>query len=511
MQVLDFSQTPSLKTMREWLNRREISSYELARQYLNRIESHLDYHAFIDVNIDATLKQARMADQRLARGESMPLLGIPIAHKDVFATLDWKTTAASKMLETYQSPFDATVVSRLKAAGTVCLGKTNMDEFAMGSASENSYFGAVDHPMFREYVPGGSSGGSACAVALKLAPIATGSDTGGSIRQPAAFCGITGIKPTYGSTSRFGMIAYASSLDQAGVMGQSAEDCAVILEAIVGADDYDSTCIGHPSPLFMTELEKFKTKIKGQDQPLAGMKIGIAHELMAASDLPTQALILQEIKKFVAAGAEIIEVSLPHTAYTVAAYYIIAPAQASSNLARFDGVCYGYRADSFKNLEDMYYKTREQGFGLEVKKRLMVGAYVLSSNYYDAYYVKAQKVRRLVANDFTEAFKNCDVILGPTSPSPAWKKGTKNTPDAVYNADILTLGVSLAGLPALSLPIGCFNNIDRQNDLTQPSNLSQALKVLDDVEKQLPVGLQIIAPHFEEQKALNLAHFYQMI
>jgi aspartyl-tRNA(Asn)/glutamyl-tRNA(Gln) amidotransferase subunit A len=504
MQVLDFNQKTSLKTMREWLSRREISAYELARQYLNRIENHLDYHAFIDVNMTATLKQAKTADERLARGESMPLLGIPIAHKDVFVTTDWKTTAASKMLENYKSPFDATVVSRLKAAGMVCLGKTNMDEFAMGSANENSYFGAVDHPMYREYVPGGSSGGSACAVALNLAPVATGSDTGGSIRQPAAFCGITGIKPTYGSTSRFGMIAYASSLDQAGVMAQSVEDCAWVLQAMIGMDDYDSSCLGHPNPLFAKELETFEAEIKQKDKPLAGVKIGLARELMAASDVLTQTLIQQQIKVFTDAGAEVIEVVLPHTAYTVAAYYVIAPAQASSNLSRFDGVRYGYRADDYKNLEEMYHKTREQGFGLEVKKRLMVGSYVLSSSYYDAYYVKAQKVRRLVANDFMDAFKSCDLILGPTSPSPAWKKGEKNTPDSVYNADILTLGVSLAGLPALSLPIGCFDDIEDKK------SVQQAFSSLNDIEKKLPVGLQMIAPHFQEQKVLNIAHFYQI-
>jgi aspartyl-tRNA(Asn)/glutamyl-tRNA(Gln) amidotransferase subunit A len=471
----------TIKELSALLHSKQASSVELTRHYLERIGAS-GHNAFLHVDQDLSLAQAKAADERLAAGTAGPLTGVPIAHKDIFVTRGWRSTASSKMLANYTSPFDATVVEKFGAAGMVTLGKLNCDEFAMGSSNENSAFGAVKNPWDALAVPGGSSGGSAAAIAARLAPAATATDTGGSIRQPAAFCGITGIKPTYGRVSRFGMIAFASSLDQGGPMAQTAEDCALLLNEMVGHDPRDSTSLtadqGNVREDFTRDL----------NQPLTGLRIGVPKEYFGeglAADV--EQAVRAALDQFVKLGATLVEISLPKTALSIPTYYIIAPAEASSNLSRFDGVRYGYRAEGYKDLQDMYRKTRAEGFGREVQRRIMVGTYVLCHGYYDAYYVQAQKIRRLIADDFQAAFADkCDVIMGPVAPSVAWDLGAKaNDPVANYLADIFTLSTSLAGLPGMSIPCGFGGNGKR------------------------PVGLQIIGNYFGEAKLLNIAHQYQ--
>ena len=474
----------TIKELSALLHSKQASATELAQHYLDRIAAS-SHNAFLDVNPELTLAQAKAADARFAQGNAGPLTGIPIAHKDIFVTQGWRSTAASKMLGNYVSPFDATVVTKFADAGMVTLGKLNCDEFAMGSANENSAFGAVKNPWDVLAVPGGSSGGSAAAIAARLAPAATGTDTGGSIRQPAAFCGITGIKPTYGRVSRFGMIAFASSLDQGGPMARTAEDCALLLNEMAGFDARDSTCLtaeqGNTREDFTRDL----------NAPLSGLRIGVPKEYFGeglAADV--EQAVRAALDEFVKLGATLVEISLPKTSLSIPVYYIIAPAEASSNLSRFDGVRYGYRAPEYTDLEDMYKKTRAQGFGKEVQRRIMVGTYVLCHGYYDAYYVQAQKIRRLIADDFQAAFRDkCDVIMGPVAPSVAWDLGSKaNDPVANYLADIFTLSTSLAGLPGMSIPVG----------------FGQGEK-----NEKRPVGLQIIGNYFAEAKLLNIAHQYQ--
>ncbi|WP_019450347.1 Asp-tRNA(Asn)/Glu-tRNA(Gln) amidotransferase subunit GatA [Cupriavidus sp. BIS7] len=479
----------SLRQIADALAARTVSAEELAREYLSRIEASKSLNAFVDVNPELTLAQARAADERRAQGQVTPLTGVPIAHKDVFVTRGWKSTAGSKMLDGYQSPFDATVVERLAAAGMVTLGKTNMDEFAMGSSNENSFFGAVRNPWDTSRVPGGSSGGSAAAVAAGLAPAATGTDTGGSIRQPASFSGITGIKPTYGRVSRFGMIAFASSLDQGGPMAHSAEDCAMLLNAMVGFDPKDSTSL---TPELGGVTEDF-TRLLGQpragasaSQPLAGLRIGLPREYFGKGlSADVEQAVRAALAEYEKLGATLVDVTLPKTELSIPVYYVIAPAEASSNLSRFDGVRYGHRAAEYRDLLDMYKKSRAEGFGREVKRRIMVGTYVLSHGYYDAYYLQAQKIRRIIADDFQRAFGQCDVIMGPVAPSVAWKLGEKTAdPVQMYLADIFTLSTSLAGLPGMSVPAG-FG------------------------EGNMPVGMQIIGNYFDEARLLQVAHAFQ--
>jgi aspartyl-tRNA(Asn)/glutamyl-tRNA(Gln) amidotransferase subunit A len=463
------------------LQSKQVSATELARLYLDRISAS-NLNAFLHVDPELTLAQAAAADARLAAGNAGVLTGVPIAHKDIFVTRGLRSTAGSRMLGNYTSPFDATVVEKLAAAGMVTLGKLNCDEFAMGSANENSYFGAVKNPWDLSAVPGGSSGGSAAAVAARLTPAATGTDTGGSIRQPAAFCGITGIKPTYGSVSRYGMIAFASSLDQGGPMAQTAEDCGLLLNAMVGFDEKDSTSLERKPEDFNRLL----------NQSLQGLRIGVPKEFFGEglADDVKQAIhaALEEYKKL---GASIVEISLPKTELSIPVYYVIAPAEASSNLSRFDGVRYGHRAAEYTDLNDMYTKSRTEGFGDEVKRRIMTGAYVLSHGYYDAYYLQAQKIRRLIAQDFAAAFTQCDVIMGPVAPSVAWDLGAKSDdPVANYLADIFTLSTSLAGLPGMSVPCG-FGQGEKNS--------------------RRPVGLQLIGNYFEEARLLNIAHQYQQV
>ena len=471
----------SLAELRAALDARTISSVELTTLFLDRIEG-LDgqLNAFITVDRTGALRQAAEADAAIAAGTAGPLTGIPLAHKDVFCTEGLLTTCASKMLSNFVSPYDAHVVSRLKAAGMVTLGKTNMDEFAMGSSNENSHYGATKNPWDLTRIPGGSSGGSAAAVAARLAPVATGTDTGGSVRQPAAMTGVTGIKPTYGTVSRYGMIAYASSFDQAGVFAASAEDCALVLTAMAGFDERDSTSLDRPAEDYSREIHA--------DKPLTGLRIGMPKEFFGegmADDV--RAAVEAAIEQYRALGATTVEVSLPNAQLSIPAYYVLAPAEASSNLSRFDGVRYGHRAAEYGDLDDMYRKTRAEGFGAEVKRRILVGAYVLSHGYYDAYYLKAQKLRRLIANDFAAAFEACDVIAGPVSPTTAWKIGEKtDDPVQMYLSDIFTLAVNLAGLPGLSLPAGFGAG-------------------------ELPVGLQLIGNHFDEARLLNVAHRYQQV
>ena len=459
------------------LREKKVSAVETAQYFLARIGSHDHLGAFLAVNEEVTLAQARAADAHLHAGNVGPLEGVPLAHKDIFVTKDFPSTAGSKMLDGYRSPFDATVVHKLADAGAVTLGKLNCDEFAMGSSNENSAFKPVKNPWNSAFVPGGSSGGSAAAVAARLAPAATGTDTGGSIRQPASFCGITGIKPTYGRASRYGMIAFASSLDQAGPMARTAQDCALLLSAICGPDlNRDSTSLDVPS-------EDFSRGLNGS---IEGLRIGIPKEFFGEglSDDVRSAIdaALKEYKKL---GAKLVEVSLPRTKLSIPVYYIIAPAEASSNLSRFDGVKFGHRAAEYSDLADMYQKTRAEGFGDEVKRRIMIGAYVLSHGYYDAYYLQAQKIRRMIADDFQSAFKDCDVIAGPAAPTVAWKIGEKSDdPVANYLADIYTLPASLAGLPGMSLPAGFGQG-------------------------GMPVGLQLIGNYLQEGKLLNAAHQFQ--
>ena len=458
------------------LRQKEFSAEEAARHFLARMRQHEALGAFLSVDEEATLAQARAADALLARGQAPALAGVPIAHKDIFVTRDWPTTAASKMLEGYRSPFDATVVSRLKDAGAVCLGKLNCDEFAMGSANRNSAYQPALNPWNAQRVPGGSSGGSAAAVAAGLAPAATGTDTGGSIRQPASFCGITGIKPTYGRASRYGMIAFASSLDQAGPMARTAEDCALLLTHMCGPDvEHDSTSLDMPAEDFTQSL----------GAPLKGLRIGIPKEFFGDGlDDGVRQALNAALKEFERQGAALVPVSLPRTELAIPVYYIIAPAEASSNLSRYDGVKFGHRAKDYADLEDMYKRTRAEGFGPEVKRRIMIGAYVLSHGYYDAYYLQAQKVRRMIADDFQQAFRDCDLIAGPVAPTTAWALGAHQNPLADYLADIYTLPASLAGLPAMSVPAGFGAN-------------------------GLPVGLQLIGNYLQEARLLNVAHRFQ--
>jgi aspartyl-tRNA(Asn)/glutamyl-tRNA(Gln) amidotransferase subunit A len=469
----------SLKQLSAALAAKRISSAELASQFLDRIERlNPSLNAFVTVERDRTLAMARAADERRAKGENGPLLGVPLAHKDIFCTEGWRTTCGSKMLANFISPYDAHVVSRLKAAGTVMLGKLNMDEFAMGSSNETSYFGPVKNPWDTNRVPGGSSGGSAAAVAARLTPVATGTDTGGSIRQPAALCGLTGLKPTYGVVSRYGMIAFASSLDQAGPMAKSAEDCALLLSAMAGFDERDSTSLQRDAEDYARDLER----------PLAGLRIGLPKEFFGAGmDADVRAAVEAALAEYRKLGATTVEVSLPNSGLSVPAYYVIAPAEASSNLSRFDGVRYGHRAAEYTDLLDMYCKSRAEGFGDEVKRRILIGTYVLSHGYYDAYYLQAQKIRRLIATDFQEAYKVCDVIMGPTSPSVAFPFGAKSAdPVQMYLADIYTIAINLAGLPGMSIPCGFGAG-------------------------GMPVGLQIIGAWFAESKMLNVAHQYQQV
>ena len=466
------------------LRSRVVSSVEVARHFLDRGAAQESRGAFLATDPEVTLAQARAADQRIGAGDASPLLGVPIAHKDIFVTRDFPTTAGSRMLQSYRSPFDATVVSRLGAglpgqhpgAGMVTLGKLNCDEFAMGSSNESSAFTPVKNPWDTTRIPGGSSGGSAVAVAAGLAPAATGTDTGGSIRQPASFTGITGIKPTYGRASRYGMIAFASSLDQAGPMARTAQDCALLLSAICGPDpDRDSTSLDMPAEDFSRSLE----------EPIEGLRIGVPKEFFGDGLAPdVRCAIDAALAQYQKLGGRLVEISLPRTELSIPVYYVIAPAEASSNLSRFDGVKFGHRAGQYTDLLEMYKKTRAEGFGDEVKRRIMIGAYVLSHGYYDAYYLQAQKIRRMIADDFQQAFKQCDVIAGPVAPTVAWKLGAKSDPVANYLADIFTLPASLAGLPGMSLPAGFGDG-------------------------GMPVGLQLIGNYFGEARLLNAAHRFQ--
>ena len=480
--------TKTIKQLSTLLHARKICAVELATHFLDRIENS-DLNAFLHVDRALTLAQAAAADARFADGTAGPLTGIPIAHKDIFVTRGWRSTAGSKMLAAYTSPFDATVVEKFNAAGMVTLGKLNCDEFAMGSSNQNSAFGAVKNPWDKQAVPGGSSGGSAAAVAARLAPAATGTDTGGSIRQPASFCGVTGIKPTYGRVSRFGMIAFASSLDQGGPIAASAEDCALLLSHMAGFDARDSTSLmpqqGGVDEDFSRELAT----------ALTGLRIGVPREYFGAglaSDV--EQAVRAALQHYVTLGATLVDISLPNTALSIPAYYMIAPAEASSNLSRFDGVRYGHRASAYKDLQEMYKKSRAEGFGAEVQRRIMVGTYVLCHGYYDAYYLKAQKIRRLIAQDFAAVLAGpnatCDVIMGPVAPTVAWDLGDKtDDPVANYLADIYTLSTSLAGLPGMSIPCG----------------FGQGEK-----NAARPVGLQLIGNYFAEAKLLGIAHQYQL-
>ena len=469
--------TLSVAQLARLLQTQQVSAVEVATRFLARTGGN-PHNAFLDIDSEATLAQAQASDAKLASGTAGPLEGVPIAHKDAFVTKDFATTAGSKILQGYRSPFDATVVQRLRDAGMVTLGKLNCDEFAMGSSNENSAYGAVTNPWDTSRIPGGSSGGSAAAVAARLTPAATGTDTGGSIRQPASFCGVTGIKPTYGRASRYGMIAYASSLDQAGPMARNAEDCALLLSAMCGPDlDRDSTSLDVPT-------ENFSAKL---GDSLQDLRIGIPKEFFGeglATDVRTA--IDAALKTLEAQGAKLVPITLPRTELAIPVYYIIAPAEASSNLSRFDGVKFGHRAKDYTDLTSMYKKTRAEGFGEEVKRRIMTGAYVLSHGYYDAYYLQAQKIRRMIADDFQRAFAECDVIAGPVAPTVAWKLGNNaSDPLADYLADIFTLPASLAGLPGMSVPVG-FG------------------------EAGMPVGMQLIGNYLQEARLLNVAHQYQL-
>ena len=475
----------SVHALAQAIKSKQVSSFEVVSHFLARSRTHASLGAYVAIDEEISLAQARAADARIAQGTARALEGVPIGHKDIFTTRDFASTAGSRMLKNYRSPFDATVVQQLAHAGAVTLGKLSCDEFAMGSSNENTAIAAVGHeavvpvrnPWDTQRVPGGSSGGSAAAVAARLAPAATGSDTGGSIRQPASFCGITGIKPTYGRASRYGMVAFASSLDQAGPMARSAEDCALLLSAMCGPDpDRDSTSLDLAAEDFSHTLT----------QSLAGLRIGVPSEFFGAGlaqDVHT--CIDAALQQYQKLGATLVPISLPRTELAIPVYYIIAPAEASSNLSRFDGVKFGHRAAHFTDLDDMYKKTRAEGFGDEVKRRIMIGTYVLSHGYYDAYYLQAQKIRRMIADDFQAAFSQCDVIAGPVAPSVAWKLGEKSDdPVANYLADIFTLPASLAGLPGMSLPVGFGSG-------------------------HMPVGMQLIGNYFCESRLLNAAHCFQ--
>ena len=466
----------SLKELSEGLKQKKFSSVELTKFFLNRLELHnSSINAFITIDKDKSLAMAKHSDEIINKGSQNYLTGIPIAQKDIFCAEGWKTSCGSKMLDNFIAPYDSTVISKFNAAGAVNLGKTNMDEFAMGSSNETSFYCNVKNPWDIKTVPGGSSGGSAAAVAGMLAPAATATDTGGSIRQPASLCGLTGLKPTYGLVSRYGMIAFASSLDQAGPMCHTAEDCAAMMNVMSGHDPKDSTSI-------QREKENYLTSI---NNPIKGLKIGIPKEFFSEGlDPEVEKIIEQGISEYKKLGAEIVEISLPNNHLSIPVYYVIAPAEASSNLSRYDGVRYGYRTKEYDDLMDMYCKTREEGFGDEVKRRIMIGTYVLSAGYYDAYYLKAQKIRRLISEDFKKAFEKCDVILGPSAPSVAFPIGDKKEdPLKMYMQDIYTISTNLAGLPGLSMPGGLMNN--------------------------LPVGIQLIGNYFSEAKLLNIAHIFQ--
>ena len=457
---------------------RRFTSVELTQHYLDRIEQwNGDINAFITVTPDIALHDAAAADRAREAGDQRPLLGIPVAHKDLFCTTGVRTSAASKMLDNFISPYDATVIEKFKQAGTVMLGKTNMDEFAMGSSNENSFYGAVANPWQRTSVPGGSSGGSAAAVAARLCAGATGTDTGGSIRQPAAMCGVTGIKPTYGRVSRWGIIAFASSLDQAGPMAASAEDTAHLLGLMAGFDARDSTSIDLDTENFCADL----------NNPVKGLRIGICEDHFTDGlDAATAQLVMDAIKQLEQAGATVKNISLPHSAYAVPAYYVIASAEASANLARYDGVRYGYRCENPVDIDDLYTRSRSESLGKEVRQRIMVGTFALSTGYYDAYYHKAQQIRRLIKNDYVKAFNEVDIIAGPVSPTPAFPLGEKNNDQiAMYLQDIYTVASNLAGLPAMSIPAG--------------------------FSKGLPVGLQLVGNYLSESKLLNVAHQYQLL
>jgi aspartyl-tRNA(Asn)/glutamyl-tRNA(Gln) amidotransferase subunit A len=475
--VADFHSS-TLTQLAAGLRARHFSSVELTRALLARIERHQGaLNAFISVTPDAALAAAQSADRALASGGGGALTGVPIAHKDLFCTQGVRTTCGSRMLDNFVSPYDATVVAKLRSAGAVMLGKTNMDEFAMGSSNETSYYGPVRNPWNPALVPGGSSGGSAAAVAARLVPGATATDTGGSIRQPAALCGITGMKPTYGRVSRYGMVAFASSLDQGGVLTASAADAALMLREMAGFDAADSTSVDRPVPDYVAALE----------EPLAGLKIGLLKEFFDKGlDAQNEQRVREALKVFEGLGASLREVSLPHLPLSVPVYYVVAPAEASSNLARYDGVRFGHRCQSPRDLNDLYRRSRGEGFGAEVKRRIMTGTYVLSAGYYDAYYLKAQRVRALINADFIRAFGSVDVLIGPTTPTPAFALGAKTAdPITMYLNDIYTIGANLAGLPAVSVPCGFVQD--------------------------LPVGLQIVGPHFSEARVLNTAHAFQSL
>lgn len=466
----------TLAGLSQALRSKAISSVELTEHYLKRIEQFDGtLNSFITVTPELALEQARAADARLADGSAGPLTGIPLAHKDLFCTRGVRTSCGSKMLDNFIAPYESTVTQRFIDAGSVTLGKTNMDEFAMGSSNESSFYGPVRNPWNLEHIPGGSSGGSAAAVAARLCAAATGTDTGGSIRQPSGFNALTGLKPTYGRVSRWGMIAYASSLDQAGPMARTAEDCALLLQAMAGFDDKDSTSVDQPVPDYSAEL----------NQPLAGVRIGLPKEYFASGlDSTTADAIAAAVKQFQALGAKVKDISLPNAELAIPAYYVIASAEASSNLSRFDGVRFGYRCDNPADLTDLYLRSRAEGFGDEVKRRIMVGAYALSAGYYDAYYLQAQKIRRLIKNDFMAAYEQVDVILCPTSPTPAFRIGEKiDDPVSLYLTDIYTITANLAGVPGIALPAGFAGD--------------------------LPIGMQLLGPYFSEPRLLNIAHQYQ--
>ncbi|MFB6348795.1 Asp-tRNA(Asn)/Glu-tRNA(Gln) amidotransferase subunit GatA [Moraxella sp. ZJ142] len=472
----------SVHELAQGLKDKTFSSSDLVKHFANRIDS-LDTktNSFITKDFDNALKHAELADKLRHDGDTRVLLGVPMAHKDNLCTKGTLTTAGSKMLHNFVSPYDATVVENIANAGFISLGKLNMDEFAMGSDNESSHFGAVHNPWDLDRVPGGSSGGSAAAVASGFVPVATGSDTGGSIRQPASFCGVTGIKPTYGRVSRYGMIAYASSLDQAGTFGKSALDCAYLLEPMTGYDAKDATSINRPTDSLVSDILATDTD---SDKPLAGKKIGVAKAYFGAGlDGEVEQSIRAALAQYEALGAEIVEVDITDPAITLATYYLLAPAEASSNLSRYDGVRFGYRCDNPKDLADLYTRSRSEGFGAEVQRRIIMGTYALSAGYFDAYYIKAQKVRRLIAEDFNKAFEKCDIIASPTAPTTAYKLGESLDPATIYLGDVYTIGVNLAGLPALSHPVGTANG--------------------------LPVGLQLIGKHWAESELLQTAHIYQ--
>ena len=479
----------TVKQLASDLAAKRVSSIEVTQYFINRIKLLGGlYNAFISVDEEKSLAAARAADQLIAAGKAKPLTGIPLAHKDIFCTKGWLTTCGSKILSNFIAPYDAHVIERFNESGAVIAAKTNMDEFAMGSSNETSFYGPVSNPWDCAAVPGGSSGGSAAAVAARLAPAATGTDTGGSIRQPAALSGVCGLKPTYGLVSRYGMIAFASSLDQAGPLAKTAEDLALLLNVMAGFDARDSTSLQREAEDYAREINAARGEPRERAKPLKGLRIGLPSEFFAGGVAPDVAQAVEvSIAEFKKLGGETVEVSLPNMHLSVPVYYVLAPAEASSNLSRFDGVRYGYRASEYSDLIDMYKKTRAQGFGAEVKRRILVGTYVLSHGYYDAYYIKAQKLRRLIAQDFVAAFKKCDVIMGPTTPSTAFKLGEKaGDPVQMYLSDIYTIAVNLAGLPGLSIPAG-FG--DRNH----------------------PVGLQLIGNYFSEARMLNIAHQFQQV